>query len=264
MRRNLAAGRLAILSQLEYRTNFIIDAWIQPIITTAIEVTLWMALISAMGGGALGGFPREYYLGYALWANFLGRITTNWMYAYIMMEDIDTGKVNTILTRPISFYEFFLFQFVSYKLFAAAVSFVIPIIACWIFGGAMHIERLPAVLLLLVVYLVFIHSLSFCIACLSFYLNRAYSFIFVSNMALWVLAGEMVPLDLYPEPLKSILIHSPFASGVYIPVGFLTGRFGYELMWQSFISVFAGIVVLGVCGRLLWCGGLLRYTGTGA
>jgi ABC-2 type transport system permease protein len=264
LRRNLAAGRLAILSQLEYRTNFLIDAVIQPVISTSIEVTLWMAIISSMGGNSLGGFGREYYLGYALWANYFARITTNWMYSYTMMEDIDTGRVNTLLTRPMSFYEFFLFQFVSYKLFVTAISFTMPVAACLIFGGSMHLDRLPLVLVLLVYYLVFIHTMSFCIACLAFYLNRSYSFIFVTNMALWVLAGEMIPLDLYPEPLRTWLIHSPVASGVYIPVGYLTGRFGIELVWQSFGSITVGILVLGVVGRQMWRGGLLRYTGTGA
>lgn len=264
MRRNLAAGRLAILSQLEYRTNFLIDALIQPIITTSIEVTLWMAIFSGIGTQALGGFGREYYLAYALWGNFIGRLTTNWMFAYNMMDDIDSGRVNTLLMRPISFFEYFLFQFLSYKLFVAVISLGIPVVACWFFGGTMYLERLPLVMILMAYYLIFIHCLSFCIACLAFYLNRAFSFIFVVNMVLWVLAGEVIPLDLYPEPLRGYLIHSPVASGVYIPVGYLTGRFGTELVMQSFVSVTAGIAVIGMLGHLLWRRGLLLYTGTGA
>ena len=86
MRKNLAAARLAILSQLEYRINYLIDAIVQPVLSSAIEVILWMALLTGMGMNTLGGFGREYYLAYALWDTFVGRITANWMYDLIMLD----------------------------------------------------------------------------------------------------------------------------------------------------------------------------------
>lgn len=264
MRRNLAAAKLAVLSQLEYRLNFAIDAVIQPTVSGLIEVTLWMAIIVSMGQTTLGGFTREYYLAYALFATFVGRVTTNWMYEFTMLDDIDSGRINSILVRPVSFYEFYLSQFVGYKLSVTLFSFIIPIGVCLWFKAPMHVERFPLVLALLIFYLVFAHTLSFCVACLAFFMNRAQSITGLKNLAIWVLAGEMIPLDLYPEPWKSLLIHSPFASGVYIPVGYLTGRFDSGLMWQSFVSVAIGIAATGLLGRLLWRSGVRSYTGTGA
>ncbi len=264
MRRNLAAARLAILSQLEYRVNFIVDALLQPVLTASIEAMLWSAIIAGLAGNTLGGFGREYYLGYALWANFLGRITTNWMYEFNMHNDIESGQVNAILMRPISFYGYFLSQFMGYKLFVALVSFFIPVVACWILGANMHIERLPMVFLIVTYYLVFVHTLSFCVACMTFFINRASSLTGIKNMAMWIFAGELIPLDLYPEPLKSWLICLPFSAGVYIPVGYITGRFGIDVVWQSFLSITVGIAVVGVLAQFMWRRGLQAYTGTGA
>lgn len=221
-------------------------------------------MLSGMNLETLGGFGREYYLAYALWATFMGRITTNWMYEYIMLEEIDTGRVNSILVRPISFYEYYLSQFVGYKMVTAAASFVLPITACWIFNAPMQLERLPLMMLLLFVYLVFTHTISFCIACMAFFMTRAQALTGMKNMILWVLAGELIPLDLFPEPFKTVLIHSPFAAGVYIPVGYITGRFGTDLMLQSFASVGIGIAVMSVVGWALWTRGIRTYTGTGA
>lgn len=264
MRRNLAASRLAIQSQLEYRVNFLIDAVIQPIITASVETTIWYAIMGSMSGATLGGFPRESYLAYAFWANFVGRVTINWMYEFTMLDEIDSGKVNAILMRPISFYEFFLSQFVGYKLLTATTSFIIPVIGCYWLDVPIHLERFPEMFLLILVYLVFVHTLSFSVACIAFFLNKAQSLTGIKNMIIWVMAGEMIPLDLYPEPFKSILIHFPFASGVYIPVGYITGRVSAELFWQSFVSIVVGIVVVGVGARLIWRMGLKSYTGTGA
>jgi len=225
---------------------------------------LWMALLTGMKMNSLGGFGREYYLAYSLWATFMGRITTNWMYEFTMLEDIDSGRVNSILVRPISFYEYYLSQFLGYKLVTAGISFVLPIAACLVFHAPMHLERLPLMFMLLVVYLVFTHTLSFCIACMAFFMNRAQSLTGFKNLMLWVLAGEMIPLDLYPEPLRTWLIHSPFASGAYIPVGYVTGRFGHSLMLQSFVSVAVGILVMSAVARTLWALGMRSYSGTGA
>jgi ABC-2 type transport system permease protein len=240
------------------------DSVAQPVITATIEATLWTAILASIPGGTLGGFGREYYLGYALWANFLGRVTTNWMYEFNMHDDIETGRINSILVRPISFYEFYLSQLMGYKLFVAVTSFFIPVLSCWLIGGAMHVERLPLVLLLVAYYLLFVHTLSFITACLAFFISRAGSFTGIKNMAMWILAGEMIPLDLYPEPLKTWMIRSPFAAGVYVPVGYITGRFDSRLVWETFVSITIGLVVVGLVARVAWRMGLRSYTGTGA
>lgn len=244
--------------------NFTVDAVVQPVLSAGVEVIMWSVIMAGLATDTLGGFGREYYLAYALWANFVGRVTTNWMYEFIMLDEIDTGKVNAVLVRPISYYEFFLSQFMGYKLFIAVISFSIPTLACYVLGAQLHYDRIPLMIAYCAYYLIFVHTVSFCVACLAFFLNRASSFTGIKNMAIWVLAGEMIPLDLYPEPLKSVMIHSPFASGVYVPVGFITGRFGYEFLWQSWLSVTAGIVIFGLFGRFLWRRGLHAYTGTGA
>jgi ABC-2 type transport system permease protein len=74
----------------------------------------------------------------------------------------------------------------------------------------------------------------------------------------------MIPLDLYPEPLKTWMIRSPFAAGVYVPVGYITGRFDSRLVWETFVSITIGLVVVGLVARVAWRMGLRSYTGTGA
>lgn len=233
-------------------------------LSSGIEVALWTAMIAGMNVETLGGFGREYYLAYALWATFVGRLTSNWMYEFNMIDEIETGKVNAILTRPISFYEFYLSQFFGYKTACMVASFVIPIAVCLFFNAPFHLDRMPLMLLMIAFYLVFTHTLSFCVACLAFHLNRAQALTGMKNLAIWVLAGELIPLDLYPEPFKSFLLHTPFASAVYTPVGYITGRFGVEVMLNGFMTLFAGMAVVGLIATILWKNGVRAYTGTGA
>jgi ABC-2 type transport system permease protein len=79
-----------------------------------------------------------------------------------------------------------------------------------------------------------------------------------------MLTGELFPLDLVPEPYRTWVISLPFANAVYIPVGYLTGRFGIEVVVNGVISILVSLAVLAVFSRFLWINGRRRYSGTGA
>ncbi len=263
-KRNLAFAKLAIVSNLEYRLNYFVDAILQPTLTTGIEVLLWFAVFRGAQTTEIAGFTREYYLSYALWGAFFARICTSWMYEFRMIQEIDSGTINSLLTRPMSYYEYYFSQLMGYKFITTIVSMIIPVIAIGIFELPTKFTRLPMAFALEFYYLILVHSISFVIASCAFYLNKVYSFTGAKNLALWLLTGELFPLDLMPEPFKSFVIALPFSAGVYVPVGYLTGRLEISSIYQSFISVTIGIVVVNLIGAWMWKKGLNVYTGTGA
>lgn len=255
---------MAVLSQLEYRFNLFTDAVIQPFLTGLIEVTLWSAILASTPTGTMGGFPRASYLAYALWAAFFARIGTNWMYESRMMDEIETGTVNTVLARPISFYEYYLGQFIGYKVLTTVLSFVVPIAIVMVVSGPTQLSRLPLSCALVFYYLIFVHTVSFTVASFAFFFNRVHSLTVAKNIALWVLTGELFPLDLVPEPFRNVLIALPFANAVYVPVGYLTGRVEIDLVLKGFVSITVGTIVVGLFGWLTWTTGRRGYSGTGA
>lgn len=255
---------MAVLSQLEYRFNLFTDAVLQPFLTGVIEVTLWSAILASTATGTLAGFPKSSYLAYALWAAFFSRISTNWMYEYRMMEEIDTGTVNSVLARPISFYEYYLGQFMGYKLLTTTISFVVPIAITIAIPGPTQMARLPLALALTLFYLIFAHTMSFAMASFGFFFNRVYALTVAKNIALWALTGELFPLDLVPDGIKQPIIALPFSSAVYIPVGYITGRVDTAQVLRAFASTAAGIVVIGTFAWAIWTAGRRNYSGTGA
>jgi ABC-2 type transport system permease protein len=186
------------------------------------------------------------------------------MYEHRMISEIDTGSVNSILVRPISFYEFYLGQFIGYKVVGAAFSLSIPVMLTFFIDLPTYIWRLPLALLLVVFYLVFVHTLSFCVATSAFFFNRTHGFTAAKNIAIWVLAGEIFPLDLAPEPFRGWMIALPFSSGVFVPVGYLVGRVGIAEVQAAFVSVTISLIVVGFFAYVLWWSGRRVYSGTGA
>ena len=232
--------------------------------TGLIELTLWIAIFASTSSTTIAGFTREYYLAYVLWTAFVTRITTNWMYESRMIEEVDTGSINGLLVRPMSFFEYYLSQFLGYKIVTTVFSFFVPVAFVLWKGLPTDFSRLPLALALVCYYLILVHTLSFGVAAIAFHLNRVYSLTVAKNLALWVFTGELFPLDLLPEPLKTWFLNIPFANAVYIPVGYLTGRFGEELVWHGFRTTTYGLIVCGLISYLIWRSGIAKYSGQGA
>lgn len=255
---------MAMLSNLEYRLNYFIDAIVQPVFTTLIEILLWIAVFKGAGTQTIVGFEQNSFFAYALWAAFFGRIAASWMYEFRMVEEVYSGTVNTILVRPVSFYEYYFSQLMGYKVLTTAVSLLVPVFAVMIFDLPSQLLRLPMAILLCLYYLVLVHTMSFIISSFAFFLNKVNSITVAKNLMLWILTGEMIPLDLFPPTIKQVLLWLPFSSGTFIPVAYITGRVGIETVMQGFVSVTIGIAVAGIIGALLWRKGLAQYSGTGA
>jgi ABC-2 type transport system permease protein len=263
-RKNLAFSQLAIVTNLEYRFNFFIDAYLQPLITVGIEVLLWVAIFEANTSGLVGGFTKEAYLAYAVWAPFLGRVAISWMYESMMVDDVASGNINIILTRPISFYEYYLSQLLGYKVITTFLSLLVPLTVSIYFKLPVLYEKIPLALCLVFFYLFLLHTMSFIVSTIAFYITKVRSFTLVKNLSLFVLTGELVPFDLMPEALKNILMILPFSSGVYIPVAYITGRVDQTVVYNGFLSILISLILFSFFAHLLWKKGLVEYTGTGA
>lgn len=263
-KRNLGFFKLAIATNLEYRVNYLIDALIQPIITTGIELTLWWAIFKGSQALTIGGFTQDYYLSYAMWAAFFARIATSWMYEFRMVEEIDSGSINSLLVRPMSFYEYYLSQLMGYKFITTIISFAFPVLIVLFFELPTQFSRIPLAIALVFYYLILIHSISFLVSTFAFFLNKVQSFSFAKNLFIWLLTGELVPVDLMPEFLKNALLFLPFSSGVYLPVAYITGRIEAAAVYNGFISVTVSLVLVNLMGMYLWKKGLKSYVGTGA
>ena len=269
-RRNLSFFKLAILTNLEYRLNYFIDAIAQPILTSGIEIAFWSAVFAtghfSSGSAAIkiAGFDLNSYLAYAIWASFIARISVNWMYEFRMIEEIESGGLNTLLVRPMSFFEYYLSQFLGYKLITTLISLCVPLVVTAMLDLPLIWSRLLPSLLLAIYYLFFLYILSFITVTFSFHLTRIQGITMAKNLSLWIFSGELLPLDIFPSPYREWLIKLPFSNGVFVPVAYITGRIGPEVLWLGFQSISIGIVVASIIAWPLWKLGLRRYVGTGA
>ena len=232
--------------------------------TGLIEVFLWFALFKALKSDSLNGFSKDSYLAYVIWSSFIGRIAISWMYEHLMMDEIESGSINAIILRPMTFFEYYLSQLLGYKLVTYFFSALVPVAVVLYFNLPTQLDRFPLVSLLVFYYLIFVHALSFLTSCLAFFLNRVRSFTVIKNFTIYIVSGELFPLDILPIFWKNLFLNLPFASGVYLPVGYLTGRLGIDMVLHGFVMTTIGLMVALCVSFILWRKGLGSYSGTGA
>ncbi len=225
---------------------------------------LWWAIFASTQSTEIGGYTRADYLVYALWASFMARISVSWMYEFRMIDDVESGTINSLLVRPMNFFEYYLSQLMGYKFITSLFSLMVPVAVVLIFDLPTDFSKLPVALLLVTYYLVLVHCLSFIISTFAFHLTRVHSFTMAKNLGLWLLSGELIPLDLLPEPWKTWIINLPFCNAVYIPVGYLTGRVTHEMLMHGFYTNTIGIALFGFLCWISWRWGISKYAGTGA
>jgi len=263
-KRNLALFKLAVMTNLEYRFNFFTDALVQPLLGVVIELLLWKAIFATSGVATIAGFEESSYLAYSLWGPFFARIAVSWMYETRMIEEVASGSINSLIVRPISFYEYYLSQLMGYKVITTVVGLLIPVVASLYFKLPMQLERLPLALLLCFYYLLLVHTISFIISCCAFFFNRIHSFTVAKNILIFLFTGELVPIDMMPALMKEVMLMLPFSSGVFIPVAYIIGRADLGMVLNGFISVSVGLILFNLFAYWIWRKGLANYVGTGA
>jgi ABC-2 type transport system permease protein len=263
LKKNLACIRLGISSRITYPIDFVMAITVIPICYFLVEAAFWSGLIEASGNELLAGFPVRYYLGYFLYTILkLGSI--NWRFERAMIAEINNGAVNALLLRPSSFFEYHMGQLLGQKLITSFVMVPVVALIAWEWDLPFHSERLPIVLLMGICYVILLFSLHFAVAAMAFLFDNVYSLNNTKNMMIWVLTGELMPLDLLPSPIREWIIALPFSCGIYLPAAYLSGRINADVFMKGFISLAIGGVFYGLLARFVWKHGLRRYSGTGA
>jgi len=77
------------------------------------------------------------------------------------------------------------------------------------------------------------------------------------------LAGQFVPIGVFPGWLQALSRYMPFQYTVALPTEVFMGRVPETLAWQGIGMQVAWTVSLYLLSRLSWRKGLLYYTGVG-
>lgn len=248
------------LSWLQYASFFFILAfgWMVP---PLIYLLVWS---TAAAEAPIGGLTRGAFVAYYLILILVNQVTyaqTNWTVGDL----IRSGGMNRVLLRPMPAAVDAVASEVAGKVVYLVFDVPVVIVLALLLKPELTLQLETA--LAFIPALVFAWALRFlwgyALAVLAFWASRADALLALQDTLIFLLAGQVAPIALLPEPLATLARVLPFRYMVAFPVEVLTGQLdaagiltglGIQLVW---------LVVAAALARGLWATGLRRYSAIG-
>lgn len=230
-------------------------------ISPLIYLFVWM---TAAESDSIDGWTSAAFVGYYLVLINVNQITysqTNWTVGDL----IRMGGMNRLLLYPMSP----LFDAVASEIAGKVVymTFVVPVTV--ILALILHPALSPsagevaAFALSVVLAWVLRFFWGYALALLAFWMTRADSLLALQDSLIFLLAGQVAPVSLLPEPLHMLAALLPFRSMLGFPVEVLTGRLTPSEILTGLAIQFGWAVAAVLLYRLAWTRGLRHYAAVG-
>lgn len=174
-----------------------------------------------------------------------------------MVKKIKFGLLNGDLVRPI---EPFFYQYAKHTgwlIHSFLLAFILMLLGIVLSGGSFNV---PYTILAIVNMFLINISFNKLLACVSFYVVEASGIKNAATHTLRFLQGFLIPISLMPESVQTVLLASPFASSLYVPVVLLLGQ---DIALTSILAGSAWGIGLFVLADKVWKRSLRAYEAVG-
>lgn len=272
--------RISLEERLAYRGDFALGTLMRflPIIT---QIFLWWAIFESVEatqvaqGGNEDAAPQSTLVGYTFHdmvayylLSMLGRAFSSMPgLASAVAKQIREGEIKKFIVQPIDMIGFMLLGRAAHKVAYYTIStlpFALVFFLCrGYFSGWPPPDVMVGFLLSLALAFLLGYFLDLCIGLIGFWFLEVSSLLFVYMLLNFFLSGHMFPLDLLPDPWRTMVDYLPFKYLAYFPAAIFLGKVESTELWNHLaIEVVWLIGLIGVA-RLLYASGLKRYSGYG-
>jgi ABC-2 type transport system permease protein len=263
LRPYLAVLRGQLQSATHFRANFV--AWIfEGPLQLGILYLLWRIIYH--GTSRVGGLDFDGMIGYFLVVYLLRRVFSSVeIVNYEVWSDINTGKLDAYLVRPVGFGGCKLSGALAAPLIEIAVG--LPFFLLFSRGLGLPVQHDPGVLaaFLLSVPQAFglLFLLQFLIGSLTFWTERIFGIRDILYSLFMLFSGQLIPLSALPRWASAASRWLPFSGIYYAPASIyaqprlsaeVADLLGRQLAW---------LAVLTALAMMVWSRGMTRYASQG-
>ncbi len=264
--------RICVEERLVYRGDFALGTLMRflPIVT---QIFLWHAVFEASGQSTLAGYKERHVVAYYLLTMLSRAFSSMPGLASGITQQIRDGEVKKFLLQPVDMLSFLLLGRIAHKVAyysVATLPFALVFFLCRGYFtdlpdiAATHsLATFAAFLATLIMGFVLGYFLEASLGLVGFWWLEVRSLLFVYMLMSFFLSGHMFPLDMLPEPWRSIVVVLPLQYLAYFPAAVFLGKVaGWELV-QGLCIEFAWLLFFVLTARVMLNRGFKRYSGFG-
>jgi len=259
-------GRMVALNlqtTLAYRGDFVFYM-LGIIFTPLLSALVWRA---ALASGAELPVDRSYLMTYFVFLAIVSMLSSSWLSGF-MVDTIRDGQLSKWLVRPGSMLYEMAANNISEKLVKSVVLFPMVALFALAFRHDVSVNSAAWRWLVAVVAVVLAAVLSFAFdvaeGSLGFWLEELGGIIKARALVMSILAGQLIPLALFPDWAQGFMKIQPFRYFISFPLEVVLGSLSAREIAFG-LAVQTGYAALFVLlARWLWASGKRSYSAVGA
>ncbi|MCC7163665.1 MAG: ABC-2 family transporter protein [Anaerolineae bacterium] len=261
LKKYIALMRRSLAVHMEYRVAMFI--WMLSATFPLVMLAVWLSLAE---DGPIAGFTAGDFVGYYLLSFYMRQMTSVWV-AWELDYDIRHGDMSSKLLHPLNpIHEYVAFNLADKVIRGFMFTPVVIVVALLAPGVTFLVTPLNLLFFAIAVMGAWAmrYFFQFNLGLLGFWFSQALVLTDVFWMLFLLLGGGVAPIELLPEPLRTIAYHLPFRFMMSFPIEIMMGRLSVNEILVGFVSVAAWVVVLATVYRILWARGIRQFSAFGA
>ena len=253
---------VSISRYMAFKADFFLMLVAPSLVFIAINYNVWKAIYQTQAGQSIAGFSMDQMLHYQCWS-FIVALLVRSHRTWNLSEHIRLGRITSFLLYPFDAWKFYSCEFLAFQLIQVVIT-VLSVVMLRSFGFLPPFDLsalgMGLAFSLLVSILWFVCDFTFGLA--GFWLEEVWVFRVIFNLFAVLFSGAFIPIELFPDSLRSFLAYTPFPFITSVPVHMFLGTSSVSFA-DATATLFGWIVVLGVGSWFVWRRGLRLYTAAG-
>ena len=263
--------RASIITALEYKANSMVGLF-AILSGLLVEYLIWsMVYASETTTKTIQGLTSEWsfdrLIAYIFLSMIIGQLKSSWVTSHEMIMQIRQGFMNQYIVKPLSFFSYHLMNFIGTNILYYVPYSLLIIFSPLIFKNIIFINpiQIPFFLLALIMSIYLSYSIYFFMVCFAFWFGEVRALLAAYNISMFVLAGQIIPLDFFPSGYNQVINFTPIPYLIKFPVDIAMAQKINIEHWIKFLLI--GIiwcVVMRMLSSMLYNLGIKRYEAFGA
>lgn len=243
-----------ILIDFQYRFNVLTKITIN-LFQFLIIYFLWSGVYKTSNVNKIGDYHINDMLIYLLITNLI-TLLFNFKNIHRIANLVRTGRLTSILLRPISLAKENFFQYLGEKSIISSIFIILVLF--------LKVEHKLIVIIYILLLLIMFFYVTSIISTTGFWIMQTWSLTGLFNGIYYILAGIYFPLDLLPKYLFDIIKYNPFSLTSYALAKILESKMEFNEMIKYIIACIIWIIFFKLIYGFLLKKGLKIYEGMGA